>query len=221
MSHIHCPAGPCPRVASHKGLVDGFCERRRAAGLAFHTINIHDKRRDKESEVQTQGVLPTARSRWGLRRRHAVGGSGAPRGALTGRSAPSPFRAPRGEVIVGAAPSSKVRRCRGRADAGGGRDRGAGGMGLGAGPHVAPPASLQLRGTMSVARRSSPRPPKKNRPNPPKSSDFSWTAGELKQPGKPPARNQETGDARQVSTCAHLGRSYQRHTRAEILPGSL
>lgn len=47
-----------PQVRFHKGVVDGFREWGRwRAGWAFLAINIHVKRRDKESEVQIQATL--------------------------------------------------------------------------------------------------------------------------------------------------------------------
>ena len=56
--HIHSLSILRPQVRFHKGVVDGFREWGRwRAGWAFLAINIHVKRRDKDSEVQIQGTL--------------------------------------------------------------------------------------------------------------------------------------------------------------------
>ena len=56
--HNHSLSILRPQVRFHKGVVDGFREWGRwRAGWAFLAINIHVKRRDKDSQVQIQGTL--------------------------------------------------------------------------------------------------------------------------------------------------------------------
>lgn len=63
--HIHSLSILRPQVRSHKGVVDGFREWGRwRAGWAFLAINIHVKRRDKESEVQIQATLVRSPGAW-------------------------------------------------------------------------------------------------------------------------------------------------------------